>query len=238
MTKYDIIFEALQDQVESGDLTVETAEYLNDIAYELYSDDMYTEATGRDSLKEYKKKEKEFKKLRKEFKTAVKKGDIKKAKSIFKELKKIPNECEKILDEIDKGIAPSVIGLLLLTARVFLMTLIASLLEAKGLEHYRRGKNLGDAVVAAHYRGASDDVVKRASDTVKKEIRTANGYGIAEFVTLIASGAGEINVVISSVIDDINKGNFSINSLNPARAKIKTNIRKLDKNLDKLYNMM
>ena len=37
MTKYDIIFEALQDQVESGDLTVETAEYLNDIAYELYS---------------------------------------------------------------------------------------------------------------------------------------------------------------------------------------------------------
>ena len=108
MTKYDLIFEALQDQVESGDLTVETAEYLNDIAYELYSDDIYTEATGRDSLKEYKKKEKEFKKLRKEFKTAVKKGDVRKAKSIFKELKKIPNEnvraiAEKYISEIELG---------------------------------------------------------------------------------------------------------------------------------------
>ena len=32
MTKYDIILEALQNQVDSGELTFETAEYLNDVA--------------------------------------------------------------------------------------------------------------------------------------------------------------------------------------------------------------
>ena len=34
---YDAVYEALQDKVNSGELTLETAEYLNDIAYELYS---------------------------------------------------------------------------------------------------------------------------------------------------------------------------------------------------------
>lgn len=49
MTKYDVIYEELQSQVESGDLTIETAEYLNDVAYEMYADeeldgDEFTEA--------------------------------------------------------------------------------------------------------------------------------------------------------------------------------------------------
>ena len=39
MTKYDVLYEALQEQVETGDITLETAEYLNDIAYELYSEE-------------------------------------------------------------------------------------------------------------------------------------------------------------------------------------------------------
>lgn len=37
MSKYDIIYEVLQEQVETGDLSLETAEYLNDIAYDMYS---------------------------------------------------------------------------------------------------------------------------------------------------------------------------------------------------------
>ena len=39
MTKYDIIFESLQEKVNSGELTVEDAEILNDVAYEKYGDD-------------------------------------------------------------------------------------------------------------------------------------------------------------------------------------------------------
>lgn len=39
MTKYDIIFESLQEKVNSGVLTLEDAEILNDVAYEKYSDD-------------------------------------------------------------------------------------------------------------------------------------------------------------------------------------------------------
>ena len=39
MTKYDIIFESLQEKVNSGELTVEDAQVLNDVAYEKYGDD-------------------------------------------------------------------------------------------------------------------------------------------------------------------------------------------------------
>ena len=36
MSKYDIIFEKLQDKVDSGELTIEDAQILNDAAYEKY----------------------------------------------------------------------------------------------------------------------------------------------------------------------------------------------------------
>lgn len=39
MSKYDIIFEELQNKVDSGELTVEDAQVLNDVAYEKYSED-------------------------------------------------------------------------------------------------------------------------------------------------------------------------------------------------------
>lgn len=43
MTKYDILYEAIQEQYENGDLTLETAEYLNDVAYEQYHDVEYVD---------------------------------------------------------------------------------------------------------------------------------------------------------------------------------------------------
>lgn len=52
MTKYDILYEALQNQYETGELTLETAEYLNDVAYELYGNEMVE--ASRES-KEYRK---------------------------------------------------------------------------------------------------------------------------------------------------------------------------------------
>lgn len=48
MTKYDLVYEVLQEQVEIGDLTIETAEYLNDVAFEMYSDEEYIEKTALD----------------------------------------------------------------------------------------------------------------------------------------------------------------------------------------------
>ena len=50
MTKYEIMYEALQEKVNSGELTVEDAEILNDIAYERYAEDMteYTESSDND----------------------------------------------------------------------------------------------------------------------------------------------------------------------------------------------
>ena len=45
MTKYDIMYEALQSKVVSGELTVETAEYLNDVAFEMYSKEEVKEDT-------------------------------------------------------------------------------------------------------------------------------------------------------------------------------------------------
>ena len=60
MTKYDILYEALQSQYETGELTLETAEYLNDVAYELYSDEEFTEASR--IAKEYNKVQTEYQK--------------------------------------------------------------------------------------------------------------------------------------------------------------------------------
>jgi hypothetical protein len=39
MTKYDIIFEQLQSKVNSGELTMEDAQILNDVAFEKYGED-------------------------------------------------------------------------------------------------------------------------------------------------------------------------------------------------------
>ena len=105
LSKYDITLEALQNQVDSGELTFETAEYLNDVAFEMYSDiyidgNEFTEADVVNSTLDFKKNTKKFKKLSKEFKTAIKDGNKEKAKSIFKELKKIPDECAEIIDEL------------------------------------------------------------------------------------------------------------------------------------------
>ena len=54
MTKYDIIFEALQERINSGELTVEDAEILNDVAFEKYGDDdtKYEEVTESSDDKE------------------------------------------------------------------------------------------------------------------------------------------------------------------------------------------
>ena len=38
MTKYDVMFESLQERVNSGELSLEDAMVLNDISYEKYAD--------------------------------------------------------------------------------------------------------------------------------------------------------------------------------------------------------
>lgn len=45
MTKYDLIFEKLEELVENGYLTIEEAEVINDRAYEMYNDEPIDEGT-------------------------------------------------------------------------------------------------------------------------------------------------------------------------------------------------
>ena len=80
MTKYDVIYEELQSQVESGDLTVETAEYLNDVAYEMYGDDELDdeEFTEAQKNRTWQKKQEEQRQGGKNASRATKNGMIKK----------------------------------------------------------------------------------------------------------------------------------------------------------------
>ena len=45
MTKYDLIFEALEELIENGYLTIEEAEVINERAYEMYNDEPVNEGT-------------------------------------------------------------------------------------------------------------------------------------------------------------------------------------------------
>ena len=51
MTKYDVIYEELQEKVNAGELTLETAEYLNDVAYKMYADTVVEAVVPNDVLK-------------------------------------------------------------------------------------------------------------------------------------------------------------------------------------------
>lgn len=78
MTKYDIIFEALQEKVDSGELSLEEAELVNDVAFEKY----ICEAE-EDHLSHMKYKEK-----------ASKRSGISQDKMINKKYKKNPEKAD------------------------------------------------------------------------------------------------------------------------------------------------
>ena len=63
MNKYDLIFEAVQEFLDNGDITLEEAEFLNDYAYKRYiTESELTKKEKKDKKKQYKQKEmdKEF----------------------------------------------------------------------------------------------------------------------------------------------------------------------------------
>lgn len=72
---------------------------------------------------------------------------------------------------------------------------------------------------------------------------TMTGAGMAYAGHGVEIGATVENIknaisIIIGIIDDINKGTFSIDSFNLTRQKLKLNLNKLNKDLDKLYAMM
>ena len=224
MTKYEIILEALQNQVDSGELTFETAEYLNNVAFEMYSDEEldgveFTEAGNLQSSKEFKKKNKEFKKLSKEFKAAIKDGDKRKAKSIFKELKNIPDEGAKILDDLNEGAISTILGIIVGNIRANLLTLLSAVIKLTGA---------GVTIVGGMHCNIG------VTTTGTGIVAASKGVDIGVAVENIKNA---ISIIIG-IIDDINKGTFSIDSFNLTRQKLKLNLNKLNKDLDKLYAMM
>ena len=114
MTKYDVIYEELQSQVESGDLTVETAEYLNDVAFEMYSDEELDDEEFTEAQKNYTH-QKNLDKQRQNNKAAndahinalveLGKGNKKGAKEIADELSNSDiSELKGVSKEIDRDI--------------------------------------------------------------------------------------------------------------------------------------
>lgn len=80
MTKYDIIFEALQERVNSGELTLEDANIINDLAYEKYicedKSDIQLKNVADNQAQKYRSKFKKSKRpVRKDFPEGEK-GDI------------------------------------------------------------------------------------------------------------------------------------------------------------------
>lgn len=56
MTLYDVVYEALQDRVESGEITLEEAQILNEMAYDRYmTEGMFSKSPLKDTLENLKK---------------------------------------------------------------------------------------------------------------------------------------------------------------------------------------
>lgn len=55
MDKYEIIFNALQERVNTGELTIEKAEQLNDLAYEKYVTESFTKSPLKNMIPQLKK---------------------------------------------------------------------------------------------------------------------------------------------------------------------------------------
>ena len=54
MNKYEIIFNTLQKKVDNGELTLEKASEINDLAYEKYVTESFFKSPLKDKLKELK----------------------------------------------------------------------------------------------------------------------------------------------------------------------------------------
>ena len=100
MTKYDIIFEELQVKVESGELSFEDAEILNELAFEKFGDDEteYEAITEAYYDGHIKSTERDI--------DVIKKHTEKEVKAIDKEIEKLEQKKRKIEASLDTKLKP------------------------------------------------------------------------------------------------------------------------------------
>ena len=97
--KYEAIVNGLVSSVETGALTVETAELLNDIAYEKY----VVEGANLDARRVLKDLTASYRRKVKDAKAAINAGDHNKAKMILKSLDFEITKAERAVDEISES---------------------------------------------------------------------------------------------------------------------------------------
>ena len=100
MTKYDIIFDELQVKVESGELTLEDAQILNEMAFEKFGDDEteYEEVTEAYYDGHIKRNENDMNVIKKHFEKEI--------KDIDKEIEKLEHKKKKLETNLDIKLRP------------------------------------------------------------------------------------------------------------------------------------
>ena len=176
MDKYDIIFEALQEKYNEGELTMEEVIDLNEAAYQKY----VVEKTNASSI--FKDTKVEYKNSIKKIKTYIKNNDKKNALAEIDHAKKIIEKAKKEVKSIESTTETVVFSQL----KDFAVTLLSASIINYTVQN---GPGIGvtvdnlsvtataiiraiDAAIKIYKRG-DDESIKEALDTTKKQVLKA-----------------------------------------------------------------
>ena len=176
MDKYDIIFEALQEKYNEGELTMEEVIDLNEAAYQKY----VVERTTASSI--FKDTKVEYKNSIKKIKTYIKNKDNKNALAEINHTKKIIEKAKKEVKSIESTTETVVFSQL----KDFAVTLLSASIINYTVQN---GPGIGvtvdnlsvtataiiraiDAAIKIYKRG-DDESIKEALDTTKKQVLKA-----------------------------------------------------------------
>ena len=176
MDKYDIIFEALHEKYNEGELTMEEVIDLNEAAYQKY----VVERTNASSI--FKDTKVEYKNSIKKIKTYIKNKDNKNALAEINHTKKIIEKAKKEVKSIESTTETVVFSQL----KDFAVTLLSASIINYTVQN---GPGIGvtvdnlsvtataiiraiDAAIKIYKRG-DDESIKEALDTTKKQVLKA-----------------------------------------------------------------
>jgi hypothetical protein len=172
MNKYDAIFNEIQRRVDNGDITLEKAEKLNDMAYELYAEafegDLKINKLLGDCRKEYQDNIKDIKK-------AIKAGNITVAKRNIQSAKKNIVEAKKIVDKIPTDESDDTLGYLVETANAFVKITLADMILTGIVAGTTAVVAVSSAIKAAEVYGMDITSIPGASGKTKRQLVSAAG---------------------------------------------------------------
>lgn len=212
--------------MDNGDLTLEKAEQLNDMAYELYAEAFEGTSNINKLLKDCRT---EYQNNIKDIKKAIKAGNIDIAKRNIQSAKKNIMEASKLVDKIPVNASDNVLGYLVETGNAFIkVTLADALLQAilKGKFMLSMIKDVDDSASIINSKAVRKHVANATSNGFSYGLK----YNQKEKLAAAAIGAVLATVIRYSKDKDVN--------YYKAHAKKQFNLclkqlDKLDKKLDK-----